>query len=123
MGRPLSSEDDTVSVSELADDIVLIEAAGEIDASSAPRLQDKLISALRDGAAGVVLDLSAVAYMDSTGIAAVIAGYAEAKDRNARLAVICGEGHAGQRMRVMGLEALLDPVRSRQEARERVGAP
>ena len=119
----MSSEDDTLSSTRVAGDIVLIEAAGEVDASSAPRLQRELLSALAGGARRLVLDLAAVTYMDSSGIAAIIAGYAEAKDRDVRLSVICGGGHAARRIQVMGLEALLHPVTTRQEAYERVTAP
>ncbi len=116
----MSYEDHTVLVTDLDDGIVLIEAIGEIDASSAPKLQRELLSALGDGRDRVLLDLSAVTYMDSSGIGAVIAAYAEARERGARLAVVCGDGHAAKRIRVMGLDALLGPVKTRDEAREQL---
>lgn len=120
MTGPPSSEDDAVLVREIEDGIVLVEAAGEIDASTAPRLQRELLSTFAGRADRVLLDLSAVTYLDSSGVAAVIAGYAEAKERGARLAVVSGSGQVVKRMRTMGLDALLHPVASREAARERL---
>ncbi len=99
---------------------MVVAAAGEIDASSAPRLQRELLSALAERGARVVLDLSAVTFMDSSGIGAVVAAHAEATDRGGRLVVVCGEGHAAKRLRVMGLDALLEPADSVDGARERL---
>ena len=122
MRSPPGPEDQAVWISEVEDGIVLVEAAGEIDASTAPRLQRGLLSTFAGGADRVVVDLSGVTYMDSSGVAAIIAGYAEATERAVRLAVVCGSGHAAKRLRVMGLDALLHPVESRQEALARVSA-
>ena len=119
----MSYDDNTVSVSELDDGIMAVEAAGEIDASSAPRLQRALLSVLREGHDRVVLDLSKVTFMDSSAIGAVIAAYAEAKERQAGFVVVCGGGHAAKRLQVMGLNSLLEPVESRAEARARLGSP
>lgn len=116
----MSNDDNTVSVSELDDGITVVEVAGEIDASSAPKLQGVLLSVLRDGHDRVVLDLSAVTFMDSSGIGSVVAAYAEARERRARFVVACGEGHAARRIRVMGLDSVLQAVESRDEARARL---
>ncbi len=116
----MSYDDHTISISDLDDGLVLVEAIGEIDASSAPELQRDLLSVLADGRDRVLLDLSAVTYLDSSGVGAVVAAYAETRERGARLAVVGGDGHAAKRFRVMGLDALLEPVRSREEARERL---
>ena len=113
-------EGDTFSAATLADGTYLIEAAGEIDASSAPVLQQAVLAGLAAGHGRVVLDLSAVSFMDSSGIGAVIAGWAEARDRDARLAVVCGESHAAHRFRMMGLDAILEVSADRDQALERV---
>ena len=113
-------EGDVFSTVTLADGTHVIEVFGEIDASSAPALQQAVISGLAAGHERVVLDLSAVSFMDSSGIGAVVAGWAEARDRAARLAVACGESHAAHRLRMMGLDAILEVSADRVQALERV---
>ncbi len=114
--------DNMVSIGEGDDGIVVVEAVGEIDASSAPELQGVLLSVFGDGHDRVVLDLSGVTFMDSSGIGSVVAAYAEARERRARFVVACGEGHAARRIRIMGLDSLLDTVDSCDEARARIVA-
>ena len=116
----MSFEPDIFSTTTLPDGTRVIEVGGEIDSSSAPALQRALLAALSEGHERVVLDLSTVAFMDSSGIGAVMAGYAEARFRDARLAVVCGESHAAQRLRMMGLDAILDVSDDRDQALARL---
>ncbi|MDP8943326.1 MAG: STAS domain-containing protein [Actinomycetota bacterium] len=116
----MSLESDIFSTATLPDGTHVIEVVGEIDSSSAPALQRVLIAALSEGHERVVLDLSTVSFMDSSGVGAVMAGYAEARIRDARLAVACGESHAAQRLRMMGLDAVLDVSDDRDQALARV---
>ncbi len=112
----MSQDGDSVSISERDDGVVVVEVTGELDASSAPDLQRTLLSILGDGRDRVVLDLSRATYLDSSGVGAVIAAYAEAVERGGRFVVASGTGHAARRIRVMGLDSLLQVVESREEA-------
>lgn len=57
---------------QLVDERALLSAAGSVDVSSRDRLASAADGALRDGATSVVVDLSAVTFMDSTGVGALI---------------------------------------------------
>ena len=117
----MSYDSDIVSTATLGDGTYLVEASGEIDASTAPLLQRTLLSAFAEGHERLVLDISPVTYMDSSGIGAVMAAYAEARQRDARFAVVCAENHPAQRIRGMGLEAVLAVFPDRKRALAGVG--
>ena len=108
------------STATLPDGTYVVEAFGEIDSASAPALQRALLAALSQGHERLLVDLSAVTFMDSSGIGAVMAGWAEARERDARLAIACGESHAAHRLRMMGLDAILEVSGDREEALGRV---
>lgn len=62
----------TADVTLLGDDGALIVVAGEIDAATSAILADATHDAAAGGATRLVLDLSDVSFMDSSGIAALI---------------------------------------------------
>jgi anti-sigma B factor antagonist len=55
------------------DGICVVTPAGEIDLAGAPRLKSSLVGLLDDGFTRFVVDLSAVRYLDSTGLGVLIA--------------------------------------------------
>src|SRR5215213_7902552 len=57
-----------LSESELDDTTVVIRVAGEIHATTAPGFSERLNGAIDGGKTGVVLDLTGVDFIDSTGL-------------------------------------------------------
>jgi anti-sigma B factor antagonist len=58
----------------LDDDSVVIRIAGEIHATTAPEFSERLNEAIADGKTGVVLDLTGVEFIDSTGLSVLLNG-------------------------------------------------
>lgn len=54
--------------SERADDVQVVALSGELDLDGAPRLEQALLAAETSDAAAIVVDLSALEFIDSTGI-------------------------------------------------------
>ncbi|MGW2786205.1 STAS domain-containing protein [Streptomyces populi] len=52
--------------------IALVTVAGELDVETAPELHDRLADQVRGGRRHLLLDLSAVPFMDSSGINALL---------------------------------------------------
>jgi anti-sigma B factor antagonist len=63
-----------LSESELDDTTVVIRVAGEIHATTAPGFSERLNSAIDGGKTGVVLDLTGVEFIDSTGLSVLLNG-------------------------------------------------
>jgi anti-sigma B factor antagonist len=57
---------------ELDDATVVIGVAGEIHASTAPELSERINDAITSGKTNVVLDLTGVEFIDSTGLSVLL---------------------------------------------------
>jgi anti-anti-sigma factor len=95
----------------------VLDVHGEIDLGTAPVLRDALLPVLEHHAGPVVVDLSEVTFMDSTGVHLLIDTLEQLRPENRRFAIACREG--GPVHRVLTLVGLLDAVsvyRSRESA-------
>jgi anti-sigma B factor antagonist len=81
--------------------------AGEIDIATAPALNAALERALHAGAPAVVVDLTLVRFMDSTGIAALLAAR-RALPAGTELAIVCPPGPCLRVLELTGLPQLLE---------------
>jgi anti-sigma B factor antagonist len=65
----------------------VIEVRGELDIASAPKLEDELEMALEQAHGPIVIDLTELAFMDSTGLRTLIMGQRRAGDKQRAFAV------------------------------------
>ena len=79
---------------ERTDPVVVITAAGELDAATVGRLDSAIDEAIREHEHHVVLDASGVSFVDSTGITALISGLRRLNRSRRRLALACTAGAA-----------------------------
>jgi anti-sigma B factor antagonist len=70
----------------------LLVVSGEIDIATAPRLIGVLNNAVTDGGRSLVIDLTDVAFMDSTGLALLIDAQRRLSSRGRGFAVVCPPG-------------------------------
>jgi len=63
---------DFAVTSELRGEAATVAVRGEVDVYTAPQLRDELYRVIGDGAKQVVLDLSAMTFIDSTGLGVVV---------------------------------------------------
>ena len=61
-----------LSEDELDDETVVLRVAGEIHATTAPEFSERLNDAIASGKTGVVLDLTGVEFIDSTGLSVLL---------------------------------------------------
>lgn len=78
---------DFVAYSSSEDGVRLITLRGELDLASAPKLERELEAALAASEAPIIVDLSDLAFMDSTGLRALIMGQRNASDQQRPFAV------------------------------------
>lgn len=87
-------------------DFLMVE--GEIDVATAPRLIAALNDAVTEAVRSVVIDLSSVGFMDSTGLALLINAHRRLTRQRKGFAVVCP---AGPLWRVFELTDMLDTLR------------
>jgi anti-sigma B factor antagonist len=86
--------------------IQLIAIQGELDLSSSAELRRRVEAALKEGRNSVVLDLSDVTHMDSTGLAALITAHQLTEERRGRLALVITSESVRRTVEVRGLDRL-----------------
>ena len=60
---------------------------GELDMSTAPQLRDQLLRLVSDGATMVTVDLSELAFVDSTGLSVLITGLKRLRQQGGEMAL------------------------------------
>ncbi|MFJ4715529.1 STAS domain-containing protein [Streptomyces sp. NPDC088785] len=90
-------------------DAEVLTAAGEIDASTIPLLSEALsgASTATAGGARTVLDLSAVTFMDSTGINALLTGHRAAEEAGGWLRLAGLDGPVWRVVELVGVHHVL----------------
>jgi anti-sigma B factor antagonist len=90
------------------DGVDLLMVEGEIDVATAPRLIAALNEAVADSAGSVIIDLSSVGFMDSTGLALLINAHRRLSRQRKGFAVVCPPGPLWN---VFELTDMLDTLR------------
>ena len=82
----------------VTDDVVVGVLAGEVDLSNAAELDRAITDAVPNSAKGLVLDLSGLSYIDSSGIRLVLALAGSLRWRGQELVISVPEGSACRRV-------------------------
>jgi anti-sigma B factor antagonist len=75
-----------------SDGYELLAVDGEIDIATSPRLIAALNEAVTDSVGGMVVDLTAVEFMDSTGLVLLVRAQRRMRKRGRGFAVVCPDG-------------------------------
>ena len=67
---------------------VVVALSGDVDLESSPQARRVLLDAVERGR-GVLVDLSAVEYVDSSGVASLVEAFQQARKRRAEFALVC----------------------------------
>ena len=94
-------------------DSVYATLRGELDISTASRLEESLERVEADGPALLVLDLSQLAFMDSTGLRLLIGADMRAREAGRRLVVVQGNDMVQRVLRLTRLDERLEIVEDR----------
>lgn len=73
-------------------DSTVVEVAGEIDITTAPQFRARLIELIGGGCRSLVIDLTAVDFIDSTGLGALIGARRRLGDLSGELSLVVPPG-------------------------------
>jgi anti-anti-sigma factor len=88
------------------DRVVVVSVRGDVDALTAPQLSDGIFEALSEEPSALVVDLSAVDFMASSGMAVLVS----AKERvaaTAQFGVVADGPGTSRPLKLMGLDAVI----------------
>lgn len=104
----------------------VVEVAGDVDMSTTPELRDQLRQLVESGPRVVVVDLTGVGFMDSSGLGVLVVAYKDLRERDGWLA-LAGVSRAVRTVlsitsvdRVIGI---FDTVQDAEEASPAVSGP
>src|SRR5262249_34426533 len=93
----------SLSARSVADRTVL-EVGGEIDVYTAPSLRTKIISLIEDGTKTLIVDLTHVEFLDSTGLGVLVGALKRLRGVGGELAIVCDQERLLKIFRITGLD-------------------
>ena len=96
--------------------VTVVDARGDIDALSAPTLQERLEMHIAAGQRHLVVDLSGVGFMDSTGLGVLVGALRLARLHNGSLHLVGPRERIHRIMAITGLDSVFEFADSRSEA-------
>ena len=99
-----------------AGDVAVVEASGELDIVTSPDFRDCLLGAIEEGAARVVVDLSGVAFIDSSALGALVGGARRSAELGSELMIVCPAGSVARVIEITGLNRAFAIYATREEA-------
>ncbi len=94
----------------------VLAVGGEVDVATAPRLREKLIELVNDGHHQIVVDLSAVEFLDSTGLGVLVGALKRVRTHDGDLALVCTESRVLKVFEITGLTKVFAMYASVDEA-------
>ena len=85
------------------DGIEVIDAAGEIDIYTAPRLRELLIDLAGTGRCQLIVDLDKVGFLDSTGLGVLVGALKRVRPHDGWLDLVCTQQRILKTLRITGL--------------------
>jgi anti-anti-sigma factor len=98
----------------------IVALSGELDLRAAAELQSALDQSSTGEHARVCLDLSALQFIDSTGLAIVIRSHQDTIAAGGKLVVVCAAGNVRRTFETTGLMTMLDVAETVDEALQRL---
>jgi anti-sigma B factor antagonist len=92
--------------SKTVDGQTVLAVQGEVDVYSAPTLRDRLTDLIDSGERTVIVDLSDVGFLDSTGLGTLVAGLKRAQELGGMLPLVCRTDRILKLFRITGLDGV-----------------
>ena len=89
--------------SEHDGDAMIYRLRGSLDLATAPSLRAALIEAANEGKHDIIVDLSQLEFLDSTGLGAIIGAHRRALENGGRVRLIVNEGPISRLLTITGL--------------------
>jgi anti-anti-sigma factor len=95
----------------------ILAVSGELDLNSVDHLRRRIEAAFAGGPPQLVIDLSAVTHMDSTGLAELISAHQRAMELHGRLVLLVTSPPIRRTLEIRGVSSIFTIVDSRDGAR------
>ncbi|MDX1932911.1 MAG: STAS domain-containing protein [Capsulimonadales bacterium] len=80
---------DLVVETRLVNGSPVLDLTGEVDSYNSPKLRDKMIALIDEISPNIIVNLTGVDYIDSTGLGTLVAGLKRATEKGGGIRIIC----------------------------------
>lgn len=101
---------------ETRDGKAILGLRGEIDVYTAPRLKSGLIDMVNEGNYDIVVDLSGVDFIDSSGLGVLVGGLKRVKSHDGAISLVCSQENILKIFRITGLNKVFPIYSTLEEA-------
>lgn len=84
-------------------DRVVVSVGGEIDVYTAPVLRDAISDLVADGSHDILIDMTSVDFLDSTGLGVLVGGLKKVRAHDGSLELVCHQERLLRIFRITGL--------------------
>ena len=88
-------------------DRFVITVSGEVDLASSPELDTAIIAAIESGASSVVIDLTDVSFMDSSGLGVIVRGLKRCREADKDLDLVITNERVLKVFGITGLDQVI----------------
>ncbi len=85
------------------DGTAVLALRGEVDVYTAPKLKSSLIDLVDEGTYEIIVDLSEVDFIDSSGLGVLVGGLKRVKAREGSISLVCSQENILKIFRITGL--------------------
>jgi anti-sigma B factor antagonist len=95
----------------------IVSVRGEVDVYSAPTLRKALQDSMDDEHPSLLVDLSDIAFIDSTGLGVLVAGQNKSSELGGKVDIVCNQERVLKLFRITGLDEVFGIFPTRAAAR------
>lgn len=103
---------------ERTDDTCVVSLSGEVDVYTSPALKERLIESVDSGCSNILVDMSNVAFIDSSGLGVLVSGLRRVKERGGNMRLVCTKDSILKIFRITGLDKVFPIFSDMEEARQ-----
>lgn len=105
-----------------ADNVSIIDCAGDVDLYSSTQLRETLLSQMQSGIPSVLVNMSDVSYIDSSGIATLVEGLQLSRQTKTRFGLYGLRSNARSVLELARLHKVFTIFENEQEALEKISS-
>lgn len=99
-------------------DTCVVSLSGEVDVYTSPALKERLIEAVDGQCSNILVDMSDVAFIDSSGLGVLVSGLRRVKERGGNMRLVCTKDSILKIFRITGLDKVFPIFSDMAEARQ-----
>jgi len=102
--------------------VAVIDCSGDVDLYSSTRLREALLTAIRSEGPNVLVNMTGVSYIDSSGIATLVEGLQLSRQTKTRFGLFGLRSNARSVLELARLHKVFNLFENEQEALEKIGS-